>query len=119
MQPASFRKQIQYVRQTDHPTQPSRHMLPRHCRSGDGWSRAEGLERRIGLREGSGDVLGVCDGWMSDGDWGGVGGWAKSGSRRRGGGWSGTFYYPHSGKQSVCGVKIDEKERLINTCGLL
>ena len=70
-----------------------------------------GLDWRFGLGDGCGDVLGVWDGWLSDVDWGGVGGWAESGSRRRGRGWGGTFYYPHSRKQSVFGVKIDEKAR--------
>lgn len=80
MQPARFREQIQYVRQTNHPAQASRHVLSWQCGSGDGWCGTEGLEGGAGLRERTVALLGVDDGRVGDGDGGGVKVWGESGS---------------------------------------
>lgn len=103
MQSASSREQVQYIRQTDHAAQPAGHVLTRHGGSGDGGGGAEWLEGRIGLREGGGEVCGVADGRVGDGDGGGTGSWGRGGGW--GGGWGGVLDYPHSGKRSEFGLE--------------
>lgn len=48
-------------------------MLAWECGSGDGWGGAERLEGRTSLGEGGGEVWGVGDGRVGDGDGGYVG----------------------------------------------